>query len=416
MALSEQWERRLDTAYEWGSTAFLSLTRSGNIIGLLAPSRLGKGTVDEWYELNGTQSDVEAPAGMSLKSVLDVLMKVEKALLNLGLVSGSLTRLKIGLIDIISKDGNAALNKQQVIAGYDKNSLISFTNEEVFLSYSNMVNFIGLDAAKKIVKLQDNEDRLLMVSFLDISLGSRGFQGTKNVPTRRTVGNEQLSFRGEARGRHKMSNVNSSNIMSIALSSFDEWNSWGINYPALKRALAAQKSTFATVDQLGEIMEAVAPALNVPIQALQTVMFLECGWPEHIGRLKTGYRNSMPRDDGSLLYRGVSQASKGFWIDVSEHLRKHGIVVAGVPERATLAEQIVSPFIYTDRYRQSPVNGKRLTEWPLTPGIIYSFHQQSREGLGNGFSRVAGKQSGISAQVVLATGRLYRKRAPTAFF
>lgn len=213
-----------------------------------------------------------------------------------------------------------------------------------------------------------------------------------------------------------MSNVNSSNIMSIALSSFDEWNSWGINYPALKKVLAAQKSTFATVDELGEIMEAVAPALNVPAQALQTVMFLECGWPEHESRRKTGYRNSMPRDDGSLQYRGVSQASKDFWIDVSEHLRKYGIVVAGVPERATLAEQIVSPFIYVDRYRQSPVNGKRLTEWPLTPGIIYSFHQQSRQGLGNGFSRIAGEQSGVSAKVVLATGRLYRKRAPSAFF
>lgn len=213
-----------------------------------------------------------------------------------------------------------------------------------------------------------------------------------------------------------MSTVNSSNVMDIALASFDEWNSWGINYPALKKVLAAQQSTFATVEELGKIMEAVAPALNVPVQALQTVMFLECGWPEHAGRRKTGYRNSMPRDDGSLLYRGVSQASKGFWIDVSEHLRKYGVVVAGVPERATLAEQIVSPFIYADRYRQSPVNGKRLTEWPLMSGIIYSFHQQSREGLGNGFTRVAGKQSGISAQVVLATGRLYRKRAPTAFF
>lgn len=258
MALSEQWERRLDTAYEWGSTAFLSLTKSGNIIGLFAPSQLGKGTVDEWNELNGTRKDTPASAGTSFKSVLDVLMKVEKALLKLGLISGSLNRLKTGLIDIISKDGNATLAEHQVIAGYDKNALISFTNEEVLLSYSNMVNFIGLDAAKKIVKLQDNEDRLLMVSFLDISLGSRGFQGTKNVPTRRTVRSEQLSFRGEARGRHRMSNVNSSNVETLATADFSTWNAWGINYPALKQVFVRFKQTIASATEMEPIIDAVA--------------------------------------------------------------------------------------------------------------------------------------------------------------
>lgn len=417
MALSEQWERRLDTAYEWGSTAFLSLTKSGNIIGLLAPSQLGKGTVDEWNELNGTRKGISAPVGMSFKSVLDVLRKVEKALLNLGLVSGSLSRLKNGLIDIVSKDGNAALAEHQVIAGYDENALISFTNEEVLLSYSNMVNFIGLDAAKKIVKLQDNEDRLLMVSFLDISLGSRGFQGTKNVPTRRTVRSEQLSFRGEARGRHKMSNVNSSNAETLATADFSTWNAWGINYPALKQVFARFKQTIASATEMEPIIDAVAAALNVPSQAVQVVLHLECGWPDHIGRAKTGYRASMTRDDGSTSYRGVTQAGKGFWIDVSGRYKAKGITVAGVPERATLAEQIAAPFVYLDRYRNTAINGRRLTEWPLTPGLVYSFHQQSLQGLGSTFKQLtnASGQSGPSLNVIRTTAKLHRRAAPMTF-
>lgn len=417
MALSEQWERRFDTAYEWGSTAFLSLTKSGNIIGLLAPSQLGKGTVDEWNELNGTRKDVHTSVGMSLKSVLDVLTKVEKALLSLGLISASLTRLKVGLIDIVSKDGDAALDKHQVIAGYDETSLISFTNEEVILSYSNMVYFIGLDAAKKIVKLQDNEDRLLMVSFLDISLGSRGFQGTKNVPTRRTVRSEQLSFRGEARGRHKMSNVNSSNVEKLATADFSTWNAWGINYPALKQVFARFKQTMASATEMEPIIDAVAAALNVPSQAVQVVLHLECGWPDHIGRAKTGYRASMTRDDGSTLYRGVTQAGKAFWIDVSGRYKSKGITVAGVPERATLAEQIAAPFVYLDRYRNATIRGRRLTEWPLTPGLVYSFHQQSLQGLGSAFKQLtnASGQSGPSLNVIRTTARLHRQAAPMTY-
>lgn len=416
MELSKDWERRLDTGYEWGKTALLSITKGGNIISLLQPSTLGDSTVDGWRRMQGQPPLKVSPKGTTLKSIIDTLTKVEQALFKLELISDSLLRLKNALVELIRQDDGSSLGEGQVIAGYEKNALISFTNEEVVQIYSNMTTFIGKEAANKIVKPKDNEDRLLLVSFLDISRRPRAAQETKNVSPRSSASIGPLSFRGVARRRQKMSDVNSSNIMEIALSSFDEWNSWGINYPALKKVLAAQRATLASADELGQIMAAVAPALNVHVQAVQTVMFLECGWPEHQGRLRTGYRNSMPRDDGSTLYRGVSQASKGFWIDVSEHLRKYGIIVAGVPERATLAEQIVSPFIYTDRYRQSPVNGKRLTEWPLTPGIIYSFHQQSREGLGNGFTKIAGKQSGVSAQIVLATGRMYRKRASTAFF
>lgn len=417
MTLSEQWERRLDTAYEWGSTAFLSLTKSGNVIGLLAPSKLGEGTVDEWNELNGVRKDVLASAGMSLKTVLDILRKVEKALHSLGLVSGSLARLKICLIDLVSKDGDAALSKHQVIAGYDENALISFTNDEVLLIYSNMVNFIGSKAAKKIVKLQDNEDRLLMVSFLDISLGSRGFQETKNVSTRRTVGNEQLSFRGEARGRHKMSNVNSSNVETLANSEFSTWNAWGINYPALKQVFSSFKQTIVSAEEMVPIIDAVAAALNVPSEAVQVVLHLECGWPDHTGRAKTGYRSSMTRDDGSTSYRGVTQASKGFWIDVSGRYKDKGIAVAAVPERATLAEQIAAPFVYLDRYRNTVRNDRRLTEWPLTPGLVYSFHQQSLQGLSSTFKQLtnAAGQSGPSLKVIRTTAELYRRAAPTKF-
>lgn len=421
MGLSKDWERRLDTGYEWGSAVFLSLTKAGNIVSLLQPSSSGDGTVEGWRRMNGqnlppVSSGQAKPRGTTLKSIQDTLNKVEQALLSLSLISASLLRLKDAIRELLAQDAQATLDSNQVIAGYEKDALISFTNEEVFQIYSNMSKFIGKDAANKIVKPKDNEDRLLLVSFLDISQLPRVSQETKNVSTRRNASSGPLSFRGVARRRQKMSIVDSSNVMEIALASFGEWNSWGIDYPALKRVLAQQTATFATVEELGEIMEAVAPALNVPVQAVQTVIHLECGWPDHIGRRSSGYRNSMPRDDGSTLYRGVSQASKAFWIDVSERLRQKGIDVAGVPERATLAAQIVAPFVYADRYRRSPVNGKYLTDWPLTPGIIYSFHQQSRQGLGNGFSKIAGNQSGVSSRVVLATGRMYRRSAPSTFY
>lgn len=421
MELSKDWERRLDTGYEWGSAVLLGLTKAGNVVSLLQPSPLGDGTVDGWRRTHGEKPlsavmQPKAPRGTTLKSIQDTLNKVEQALLSLSLISESLVRLKAAIQTLLDQDGQAALDNGQVIAGYEKNALISFTNEEVLQIYSNMSKFIGKDAANKIVKPKDNEDRLLLVSFLDISQLPRVSQETKNVSTRRNASSGPLSFRGVARRRQKMSTVDSSNIMEIALASFGDWNSWGIDYPALKQVLARQQATFATVEELGEIMAAVAPALNVPVQAIQAVIHLECGWPDHIGRRNSGYRNSMTRDDGSTLYRGVSQASKAFWIDVSERLRQKGIDVAGVPERATLAAQVVAPFIYADRYRRSPVNGKYLTDWPLTPGIIYSFHQQSRQGLGNGFSKIAGNQSGISSRVVLATGRLYRRNAPVAFF
>lgn len=421
MGLSKEWERRLDTGYEWGSAVLLSLTKAGNIVSLLQPSQLSDGTVEGWRRTTGQKPLVfekrqVMPRGTTLKSIQDTLNKVEQALLSLSLISESLARLKVAIQTLLNQDDQAALDSGQVIAGYEGNALISFTNEEVLSIYSNMTKFIGKDAANKIVKPKDNEDRLLLVSFLDISQLPRVSQETKNVSTRRNASSGPLSFRGVARRRQKMSTVDSSNVMEIALASFGEWNSWGIDYPALKQVLARQQATFATVEELGKIMEAVAPALNVPVQAVQTVIHLECGWPDHIGRRNSGYRNSMPRDDGSTRYRGVSQASKDFWIDVSERLRQKGILVAGVPERATLAAQIIAPFVYADRYRRSPVNGKYLTDWPLTPGIIYSFHQQSRQGLGNGFSKIAGNQSGASSRVVLATGRMYRRSAPSVFF
>lgn len=416
MELSKDWERRLDTGYEWGKAALLSITKSGNIVSLLQPSTLGDSTVDGWRRMQGLQPLKAAPRGTTLKSIIDTLTKVEQALLKLELISYSLLRLKGALEDLLHQDDEASLNEGQVIAGYEKNALILFTNEEVVQIYSNMTTFIGKDAANKIVKPKDNEDRLLMVSFLDISRRPRAAQETKNVSPRSSVSIGPLSFRGAARRRQKMSTVNSSNVLEISQAKFDDWNSWGINYPALKQVLARHTETSASVDELGEIMEAVAPALGVPVQAVQAVIHLECGWPDHVGRMRTGYRSSMPRDDGSTLYRGVSQASKSFWIDVSERLQQKGIQVAGVPERASLAAQIAAPFVYADRYRRSPVNGNYLTDWPLTPGIIYSFHQQSRQGLGNRFSKVAGNQSGASTRVVLATGRMYRRSAQTEFF
>lgn len=212
-----------------------------------------------------------------------------------------------------------------------------------------------------------------------------------------------------------MSIVNSSNVVEFSQAKFGDWNSWGINYSALKDALARNTLTVATVDELGQIMEAVAPALGVPVQVVQAVIQLECGWPDHEGRKRTGYRSSMTRDDGSTNYRGVSQASKGFWLDVRQRLQQKGIEVPSSPEQASLAAQVIAPFVYADRYRRIPINGNYLTDWPLTSGIIYSFHQQSLQGLGNRFSKVSGNQSGASTRVVLATGQLYRNNARTEF-
>lgn len=376
MELSKDWERRLDTGYEWGSAVLLSLSRAGNIVSLLQPSPLGDGTVEGWRR----QTDqsiytpvkiVETPRGTTFKSIHDTLIKVDQALFSLGLISSSLARLSGAIDKILAQDELATLDSNQVIAGYEKNALISFTNDEVVQIYSNMLKFIGRDAANKIVKPKDNEDRLLLVSFLDISRRLRAAQGTKNVPTRSSVSIGPLSFRGEARRRQKMSNVNSSNVENLATAEFSSWNAWGINYPALKQVFARFKQTIVSAKEMEPIIDAVAAALNVPSQAVQVVLHLECGWPDHIERAKTGYRASMTRDDGSTSYRGVTQAGKGFWIDVSGRYKAKGIIVAGVPERATLAEQIAAPFVYLDRYRKTTINGRRLTEWPLTSGLVF---------------------------------------------
>lgn len=181
--------------------------------------------------------------------------------------------------------------------------------------------------------------------------------------------------------------------------------SWAPNYGALAALFKSSQTYEASVAVVRDIAEQIASAVNMPLDAVEVVLMLEASYPE-----RPNYRAASTRDDGSPLYRGITQASKGFWFDVYEQAEKKGLKLsARRPEAASLEEQIAAPFIYLDRYRAS-VRGHL-----FTPAMIYSLHQQGPGGAESGFVKPIGEQSGRSLDVVRVARLGARGIAKTAW-
>lgn len=418
MTAEVTWQDRVE-ASAYASLGFLySLTKAGSITSLLTPRQVGVASVEEWNMVHGVQMPVMSRVNKPTGSTIAIITKVLNSLEVLGLRSNSLHRL-LDQIKNLPMSEQAILDSSGIkLVGVTSDSLIKLDSVIITNSFVNMVKYIGSEAARKIVRMKDDEDKLLIVGFEDISLFTRVLQDVKNTSTRRNVRKVQLSNRGLARERNKMSRISGNTVTKIAQQDLGSWRSWKIDYAALARLFASERTLVASVDTMEDLIEKVSICLNLSAQAVQVVMFLECGWPEHVGRMRTGYRTTMPRDDGSLSFRGVSQAGKDFWTDVREYASDRGARVPALPEQGTLVMQIASPFIYADRYRESPRNGFKLVDWPLTAGIVYSFHQQSRGGLGSGFKTLKNVegQSGPSLQVIKTAAAQYRKVAPSGYF
>jgi len=375
---------------------------------------MGDGTTDAFFKQRGVQNpqrsakttaivqplaySVKQQNGVAVKTVRNTAIKVNGALLKLNLLSTSLNNF-INLLDNeLQQDPDATFPENKRVIGVTKDSIVFLDTRLLSISRSNMVKYIGGRTADIIMLGKDDEDKLLILSFLDISLVPRASQGAKNVPPRRSARIGQLSFlERSVRRRNKMSTVNNSNVIELSNRAFGVWSAWRIDYAALNRLFKEETRTSVDANGLLEIMNKVAVCVNASEIVPQVIMNLECGWPN-----RDRYVNTMPRDDGSMSYRGVSQAAIPFWTDVRDQLKGKGITIPTRPENSTLAMQIASPFIYADKYRRTQIGSNRLSDWPLTPAVIYSFHQQSLGGLKASFNpgKAIGSQSGASLQVV----------------
>lgn len=373
----------------------------------MLPSPLGDGTHNIPYVRKNTQenplvSSKKPAPSVSTRNLLTVgelrrnCLRVNSALLKLDLLSRSL-----GLF--IDKLDEALLTKS--VVGFDRNRdlintignpVVLLSAMEVKKSQSNMSLYLGPTATSKILKLRDIEDKLLLLSFADIE---KVTDSKPEVVTRRKTNVFFIKRVRNINRRKKQMEVNRSNILEVAAKPFMEWADWRIDYAGLQDALNRYKDVVTDASGLRTIMEQVASSMNIPAEAMKVVIAIECGWPD--GR--SSYRATMPRDDGSLLYRGVSQASKGFWQDIREYAAARGVKgIPTLPENATLAMQVAAPFIYLDRYKKIPSNKVSVYDFPLTPALVYAFHQQSRGGLAKSFNpgSALGIQSGQSMKVL----------------
>lgn len=167
---------------------------------------------------------------------------------------------------------------------------------------------------------------------------------------------------------------------------------WKPDYKVLQKLGALRRRTVANAAEMWELIQDVATAVRLPKEVVAVVLHFEYDFPA-----RSIYRASATRDDGSPTYRGVTQASLPFWIDVTSHAQTKGYkIVARRPESATLFEQIAAPFIYLDRYRS------RVSDHLFTPAMIYALHQQGPGAASKGFANVAGNQSGPSLRAVRA--------------
>lgn len=165
---------------------------------------------------------------------------------------------------------------------------------------------------------------------------------------------------------------------------------WEPNYSGLNTAASRNRVFAGDAKAVDKLIDELVPFLRMRKEVIATVLKLEYDYPE-----RKIYKSTATRDDGSKMYRGITQASKPFWLDVVSHASRKGFLIkAQTPESASLFEQIAAPFVYLDRYRNE------VKDHLFTPAMIYALHQQGPGAARKKFATVAGVQSGRSVEVV----------------
>lgn len=313
-----------------------------------------------------------------------------------------------------SKDfGNAVIPKQRLVAINDKIGFISVSHKEVAYSLDSIRNWLGQEYASRISKLQNPVDEFILFAFVNYeivdiqnSAGKERVNRGINVSYGRNV--SQLLSKGSDvhqnfSGVKKGMEINP----SIAVQPFNTWDKWKINYRALGEFVTTSTTKIADAATLRTMAEKLSPIVGAPVSAIELLLAIECGYPS-----RNIYRTTMPRDDGSRRYIGITQISVPFWIDVQRQVRAKKLANWPARLEATLEQQMAAPFIYADKYRDARTVDSgyiSLEDFPLSPALLYAFHQQSFGGLKTRFSTLAGVQSGPSVQIVKAASRSYKR-------
>lgn len=180
---------------------------------------------------------------------------------------------------------------------------------------------------------------------------------------------------------------------------------WKPDYKQLSEFARNRTATVGNPESVWELAKDVAKCIGLDPTVVGVVLSYEYDFPQ-----RAVYRANANRDDGSPTYRGITQASLPFWIDVVDHAAKKGWKMrARRPEQASLFEQIAAPFVYLDRYRD------RVSNHLFTPAMIYALHQQGPGAASTGFSKTAGTQSGSSLEAIKVARLGARGRAVSAW-
>lgn len=392
----------------YAAQALVTMSRGGLLIfELFRPSQLGDSSLPRYYtnELSAYKYSYEYVYKMA-KSVNDDLR-------SLGVISRSMDEV-LPVLKRYTKDfGDALIPKRRLVALNDKIGFITVNREEVIYSLDSIRNWLGPEYATRISKLQKPVDELILFAFVNYEIVD-----IQNSPDNERVNREITVSHGRnvsqllSKGSDVHQNFSGvKNKVKIDPKStvvpFNTWDKWKIDYQALSHLVASNRTKIADAATLKKMAQTLSPIVGAPVSAIELLLAIECGYPN-----RSTYRSTMPRDDGSRLYIGITQVSTGFWTDVQRQVRAKGLVAWPNRMEATLEQQMAAPFIYADKYRNTrddDTNGISLQDFPLSPALLYAFHQQSFGGLRSKFTKLNGVQSGVSVEVVKSAARSYTR-------
>lgn len=400
------------TAYRaslYAAEALATLSRGGLMIfELLRPSRLGDSSLPSSYtnELSKYKYSYEY-AYVTAKRVNDDLLKI-------GVISRSMDEV-LPVLKRYSKDfGNAVIPKQRLVAINDNIGFIPISRDEVIYSLDSIRNWLGQEYATRISKLENVVDELILFAFVNYeifdvqnSAGKERVNREINVSHGRNVSQLLSKSNDVYQNFHGVKNKVKINPAS-AVQPFNTWANWKINYEALGVFVNSNKTKVADAATILSMAQKLSPIVGAPVSAIELLIAIECGYPS-----RSSYRSTMPRDDGSRMYIGITQVSTPFWTDVQKRVRAKELSRWPSRMEATLEQQMAAPFIYADMYKDvrnaTDTNNLSLRDFPLSPALLYAFHQQSFGGLRSKFKKLAGVQSGISVEVVKAASASYKR-------
>lgn len=392
----------------YAAQALVTMSRGGLLIfELFRPSQLGDSSLPRYY------TNELSIYKYSYEYVYKIAKSVNDDLRSLGVISRSMDEV-LPVLKRYTKDfGDALIPKQRLVALSDKIGFITVNRDEVIYSLDSIRNWLGPEYATRISKLQNPIDELILFAFVNYEIVD-----IQNSPDNERVNREitvshgrnvsQLLSKGSDVHQNFSGVKNKVKIdpKSAALP-FNTWNKWKIDYRALGEFVASSKTKIADANTLNRIAQVLSPIVGAPVSAIELLLAIECGYPT-----RSTYRSTMPRDDGSRMYIGITQVSTGFWTDVQQQVRAKGLVAWPSRMQATLEQQMAAPFVYADKYRDTrngDTNDISLQDFPLSPALLYAFHQQSFGGLRSKFTKLKGVQSGVSVEVVKSAARSYTR-------